>query len=56
MFGFEGYNIKTKSLKSLPDISIWNTNKLIEINSLFAYCELLSSIPDINGIYLKLKI
>ena len=33
---------------SLPDISNFNTSKVIKINSLFAYCGELTSLPDIS--------
>ena len=36
------------SLKSLPDISKWNTNKVTDMSSLFYYCSSLESLPDIS--------
>ena len=36
-----------KSLTSLPDLSKWNTNNVINIEYLFSYYEYLSSLPDI---------
>ena len=37
-----------KSLKSLPDISKWNTNNVTQMNNLFYNCESLISLPDIS--------
>ena len=39
---------KCSSLKSLPDISKWNTNKVITMSSMFRGCSLLSNLPDIS--------
>ena len=36
------------SLSSLPDISKWNTNKVINMKSLFGGCSSLLSLPDIS--------
>ena len=36
------------SVSSLPDISKWNTNNIIDMNSLFFGCSSLSSLPDIS--------
>ena len=36
------------SLKNLPDISKWNTNKLIDIGCIFKNCSSLSILPDIS--------
>ena len=36
------------SLKSLPDISKWETNNVQNINCLFYECPKLESIPDIS--------
>ena len=36
------------SLISLPDISIWNTQKLINLKSIFVDCSLLNYIPNIS--------
>ena len=36
------------SLKSLPEISKWNTNNVIDIKSLFYGCKSLLSLPDIS--------
>ena len=35
-------------LESLPDISLWDTSKVENINGMFAQCEKLSNIPDIS--------
>ena len=35
-------------LASLPDISNWNTNNIINMNDMFSYCESLLSLPDIS--------
>jgi len=37
-----------KSLISLPDISSWDTSKVIDMNKIFYNCKSLSSIPDIS--------
>ena len=37
-----------RSLSSIPDISKWNTNNVININYMFTECLSLSSIPDIS--------
>ena len=34
-------------IKSLPDISIWNTTNLIDIDKMFYGCSNLESLPDI---------
>ena len=34
-------------LKSLPDISKWNTNSVTDISYLFAFCSSLLSVSDI---------
>ena len=36
-------------LKSLPDISKWNTGNVINMKSLFSGCNSLTSIPDIGN-------
>ena len=36
------------SLKSLPDISKWNTNNITDMSFIFALCSSLSSLPDIS--------
>ena len=36
------------SLKSLPDISKWNTNKVIDMSDMFYNCSSLKSLPDIS--------
>ena len=36
------------SLKSLPDISKWNTNNVIDMSLLFFDCSSLKSLPDIS--------
>ena len=38
----------SSSIISLPDISEWNTEKVIDINSIFYDCRLLKSLPDIS--------
>ena len=35
-------------LKSLPDISKWNTNKVTDMSEMFNGCTKLSSLPDIS--------
>ena len=37
------------SLISLPDLSLWDTNKNIDINNIFKDCSSLISIPDISN-------
>ena len=37
-----------ESLKSLPDISKWNTNNVNDMSSMFSNCESLKSLPDIS--------
>ena len=37
-----------KSLLSLPDISKWNTNNVIDMEGIFDGCKSLSSLPDIS--------
>ena len=39
---------KCSNLKSLPDISKWNTNKLNNISGIFNECSSLESLPDIS--------
>ena len=39
---------KCSSLTSLPDISKWNTNNVINMSSIFCKCSSLSSLPDIS--------
>ena len=41
------------SLQSLPDISKWAMNNIININSIFCYCCLLSYLSDISKWNLK---
>ena len=41
---FSGCN----SLKSLPDISNWNTENVIKMNCMFYDCNYLKSLPDIS--------
>ena len=36
------------SLSSLPDISKWNTNNVIDVSCMFYKCLSLSSLPDIS--------
>ena len=40
--------MSSSSIISLPDISEWNTEKVIDINSMFYDCTLLESLPDIS--------
>ena len=35
-------------LESLPDISNWNTNNVINMNGMFKSCKSLKSLPDIS--------
>ena len=37
------------SLSSLPDISFWKTNNLINMNYMFSECSLLSHLPNISN-------
>ena len=39
---------RCSSLSSLPDLSNWNTTKVIDMNGLFNECSSLSSLPDIS--------
>ena len=34
-------------ISSLPDISKWNTNKIVDVSGLFYECRTLTSLPDI---------
>ena len=36
------------SLKSLPDISKWNTKNVINMREMFSFCNSLNSFPDIS--------
>ena len=36
------------SLKSLPDISKWNTSNITDISNMFGECVSLKSLPDIS--------
>ena len=36
------------SLKSLPNISKWNINKVIDMSDMFDNCSSLKSLPDIS--------
>ena len=36
-----------QSLKKLPDISKWNTDKVDDISNLFSECSSLETIPDL---------
>ena len=36
------------SLKSLPDLSKWNTENVTNMNAVFAYCTSLRELPDIS--------
>ena len=38
-----------ESLKSLPDISNWNTNNVTDMSRMFSGCSSLSSLPDISN-------
>ena len=42
---FEGCN----SLKLLPDISKWNTNKVSDFSYIFCGCKSLESLPNISN-------
>ena len=44
--------MKCSSLKSLPDITKWNTNKVTNMSSLFGECSSLKLIYQ-NGIQIK---
>ena len=35
-------------IKKLPDISKWNTNKIVNMNGIFFECSYLESLPDIS--------
>ena len=37
-----------KSLKSLPDLSKWNTSNVSYVDHMFYGCESLKSLPDIS--------
>ena len=37
-----------ESLKSLPDISLWDTSKVISMSNMFNGCESLESLPDLS--------
>ena len=37
-----------ESLKSLPDISKWNTSNVTNMEDMFYYCGSLESLPDIS--------
>ena len=39
---------RCSSLSSLPDISKWNINNMINMNYMFFGCSSLSSLPDIS--------
>ena len=43
-----GLFYECSSLKSLPDISKWNTNNVIDMSGFFGECSSLKSIPDIS--------
>ena len=43
-----GLFYKCQSLKSLPDISKWNTSNATDMNGLFYECSSLLSLPDIS--------
>ena len=45
---FKGMFYNCKSLISLPDISKWNTNNVIDISEMFYNCSSLESLPDIS--------
>ena len=36
------------SLTNLPDISKWNTNKVIDMSCIFKECSLLTNLPDLS--------
>ena len=39
---------KCSSLLTLPDLSKWNTNNVIDMSYMFLECSSLSSLPDIS--------
>ena len=39
---------KCDLLSSLPDISKWNTSKVVEMNYMFKFCKRLKLLPDIS--------
>ena len=41
------------SLKSLPDISNWDTKNVTDMSYMFSYCSSLKSLPDISKWTLK---
>ena len=43
-----GLFYECSSLKSLPDISKWNTNNVTDMSCLFYKCSSLKSLPDIS--------
>ena len=46
-----------RSLKSLPDISKWDTKNVINMSYIFSDCNSLNNLPDIsNGILKMLQI
>ena len=45
---FEELFSECESLKSLPDISKWNTKNVIDMSSMFYNCKSLLSLPDIS--------
>ena len=44
--GYVFYNCS--SIKSLPDISNWNTDKVINMSGIFDNCSSLNFLPEIN--------
>ena len=40
--------MECESLKSLPDISKWDTGKVTDMNNLFSNCKSLTHLPDIS--------
>ena len=49
---FSGCNL----LLSLPDISEWNTKKVISMKSMFSQCSSLTSFPDLSEWKIKKEI
>ena len=47
-FKYEIDVFRIKSLKSLPDISKWNTNQVTDMSFMFYECCSLRSLPDIS--------
>ena len=37
------------NLRSLPDISKWDTSNVTNMKNMFSYCKLLTALPDISN-------